>query len=98
MREHRCGILSWRYAFQLKGVSADQLTIIRQEALLENFQRAFSQIGCELESGKIQKLNELPRANTTKRIANYREYYNESSKQAVERLDRLILEKYDYQF
>lgn len=98
MRSHQCGILSWRYAFQLEGVSDDQLSVIRQESLLDDLQKVLAKVDCELQPDQRQQLINLPRANTTQRKANYREYYNESSQQSVASLDKMILDKFSYEF
>lgn len=98
MQQNQCGILSWRYNFQLDGIPYNQLTIMRQESLLDDLQQVFNLAGHHLRNDQVEKLMDLPRANTTKRSADYREYYDESSKLAVESLEKLIFKKFDYKF
>jgi len=95
MRLHQCGILSWRFSFQLLGIPENQLTILNQDSLLNDLKLALKHAGCEFENNM---LTNLPKANTTARNTNHRNYYVKESRIAVARLDRLIIEKFNYQF
>jgi len=98
MRQNQCGILSWRHSFQLEGIEKNKLIVIQQESLLEDLFSSLLKIGITAQMSQIQKLIELPKANTTVRNTDYRSYYNNSSKEAVSILDKEILEKYNYTY
>ncbi len=98
MRQQQCGVLSWRFAFQLYGLPETQLTILKQESLLDDLTTAMNRAGLTLENNQNQSLLNLPKVNVTQRKSNYREYYNEQSQAAVANLDKQILDRFDYQF
>lgn len=95
MRSHNCGILSWRYSFQLSGIPDNKLTALRQETLVNDLKLAMNNAGCNVNN---YMFSGLPKVNKSARKDNYRDYYNKSSRDAVADIDSQIIQNFNYRF
>lgn len=99
LKEHRCGILSWRFAMQLEGVPPERLFIGRQESLIDDLHCALAGAGLDLPETLLAQLRAQIRINATQRETDYSMYYTAAStRKAVTDLDRTLIERFNYRF
>lgn len=80
------------------GLQSDRLTIGRFESLLEDLEQFMSTAEVELPMGAMSRLRESQPINAATDRGHYRDYYDASLRDLVERSSRLLIERFDYRF
>jgi hypothetical protein len=95
MRELDQGVLKFRYD---KTFATLPSFVCKTENLKKDLIRCFQKSNMPLTVEQISIYDDMKRANTSVRQSDYRRYYSDESRRAIEHKEREIIESYGYSF